>query len=142
MNSTEKLQTAIAYAMANRPKVGGFPLLAECLRMAGVKHNVWSLPAAQSTYIMENGDWVINQGAPVASGILAVPAFDEAALITALRADQAGESTFHEFLVAAWEAGIVGYDVDFEKRTVGYMGAKGELYRESYETVSISGLVF
>jgi uncharacterized protein YbcV (DUF1398 family) len=40
------------------------------------------------------------------------------ALISALRIDQAGKSTFPEFLAASWHAGIVRYDVDFQMRQV------------------------
>jgi uncharacterized protein YbcV (DUF1398 family) len=31
--------------MVGRPKVGGFPYLAETLRRAGVTRNLWYLPA-------------------------------------------------------------------------------------------------
>lgn len=56
--STQKLQTAMQYAFANRPKVGGFPFLAECLRQAGVKKNIWALPGAQSIYVMKDATLV------------------------------------------------------------------------------------
>jgi uncharacterized protein YbcV (DUF1398 family) len=49
-----------------------------------------------------------------------VPPFDREALIKALRTDQAGESTFPEFLEASWRSGVVSYDVDFASRTVAY----------------------
>ncbi len=75
--------------MANRPKVGGFPFLAECMRQAGVRFNHWALPSAQSIYVMADGV-VAYQGSPLISGMADVPAFDEAALIAALRTDQAG----------------------------------------------------
>lgn len=140
ITAQEKLQAAMEYALAHRPKVGGFPFLAECLRQAGVKHNVWSLPAVTSMYLMDDGEYVINQGTPLATGIMTVPPFDEAAVIKALRADQAGESTFPEFLDAIWKAGVWGYDVHFEKRTVMYMGAKGEQYIESYEAVQVGDI--
>lgn len=142
MNSKEKLQKAIEYGMVHRPKVGGFPFLAECLRKAGVKHNIWSLPAATSMYLMDDGEYIINQGTPLVTGMVEVPKFDEGAVIKALRADQAGESTFPEFLNAIWNAGAWGYDVHFEKRTVAYMGAKGEMYIEEYPLVEVSELVF
>lgn len=132
----------MAHAMEHRPKVGGFPFLAECLRKAGVRHNIWSLPAAQSVYMMDNGDSVINQGTPLITGMAEVPKFDQDALIQALRTDQAGESTFPEFLSAAWNAGVWGYDVDFEKHTVTYMGARGELYTESYPPIEVLELTF
>lgn len=69
MTSKEKLQKAMEYAMANRPKVGGFPFLAECLRKAGVKHNIWSLPGVTSMYLMDDGEYIINQGTPLLTGM-------------------------------------------------------------------------
>ncbi len=77
------------------------------------------------------------QGEPLASGTLAVPAFDRERLIRALRVDQAGESSFPEFLRATWDAGVVSYDVDFSARTVTYSGASGESYVESYPAVEL-----
>jgi uncharacterized protein YbcV (DUF1398 family) len=132
----EKLQAAMKRAMAIRPKVGGFPYLAECLRQAGVQYNQWFLPAGESIFIMDDGV-VVNQGTPLLTGMADVPAFNQNALITALRTDQKGESTFPEFLQATWKAGVVRYDVDFSKRTVTYYGAKGESYEESYPAVKI-----
>lgn len=66
-----------------------------------------------------------------------VPPFDRDALITALRTDQAGESTFPEFLMAAWKAGVVSYEVDFAARTCSYYGLGGEKYVESYPTTEL-----
>jgi uncharacterized protein YbcV (DUF1398 family) len=77
------------------------------------------------------------QGAPLISGAEDVPAFDQEALTKALRIDQAGESTFPEFLAASWQAGVVRYDVDFAARTVAYMGCNGEEYIEAYPAVEI-----
>src|SRR5271170_182975 len=101
-----KLQTAQKRAMANRQKIGGFPYLAEILRLAGVKQNIWSLPSCQSIYHMEDGS-VVQQGNPLVSGMADIPAFDKDALIKALRTDQAGKSTFPEFLMATWKAGVI-----------------------------------
>lgn len=132
----ERLQQAQQRAMAIRPKVGGFPYLAETLRRAGVTRNVWSLPACQSLFLTENGP-VIIQGTPLLSGAADVPTFNREALIAALRTDQAGESTLPEFLAASWRAGVVRYDVDFLARTVAYYGCRGEEYIESYPAVEI-----
>jgi uncharacterized protein YbcV (DUF1398 family) len=66
-----------------------------------------------------------------------IPTFDREALIHALRIDQAGESTFPEFLKASWEAGVVRYEVDFDKRVVVYFGAEGDSYAEEYPAVEI-----
>jgi uncharacterized protein YbcV (DUF1398 family) len=135
-NVIENLQAAQQRAMAGRPKVGGFPYLAETLRRAGVTHNHWYLPSCHSFYVM-GAVSVLSQGTPLMTGMVVVPPFEQDALITALRNDQAGESTFTEFLEAAWKAGVVRYDVDFEARHVSYYGAKGEAYVETYPTVEI-----
>ena len=46
--AVSNLQAAQERAMAGRPRVGGFPYLAETLRRAGVTRNVWHLPACAS----------------------------------------------------------------------------------------------
>jgi uncharacterized protein YbcV (DUF1398 family) len=77
------------------------------------------------------------QETPLVSGIVDVPFFDQKALIKALRVDQAGESTFPEFLAASWRAGVVRYEVDFAARTVAYLGCNDEQYLEAYPAVVI-----
>jgi uncharacterized protein YbcV (DUF1398 family) len=77
------------------------------------------------------------QGVPLVSGTVDVPAFDREALIAALRIDQAGESTFPEFLEAGWRAGVVRYDVNFAEHTVAYVGCNGEEYVEAYPAINI-----
>jgi len=134
--ATENLQAAQQRAMAARPKVGGFPYLAETLRRAGVIRNLWFLPACQSLYLTQDGP-VVNQGTPLLSGTADVPPFNREALIEALRTDQAGKSTFPEFLAASWRAGVVRYDVEFAARTVAYYGCNGEEYVEAYPAVDV-----
>ena len=135
-NAIEYLQAALARAFAGRPKVGGFPYLAETLRQAGVARNLWFLPACQSLYLTNAGP-VVNRGTPLLTGTVDVPQFDQNALSRALRIDQAGNSTFPEFLEASWCAGVVRYDVDFTGRTVSYYGVNGEKYVEEYPQVEI-----
>jgi uncharacterized protein YbcV (DUF1398 family) len=77
------------------------------------------------------------QGEPLVSGMADIPAFDREGLIRALRTDQAGASTFPEFLAASWRAGVVRYEVDFAARTVTYFGCNGEEYVEAYPAVEI-----
>jgi uncharacterized protein YbcV (DUF1398 family) len=134
--AVENLQAAQKRAMAGRPKVGGFPYLAETLRRAGVIRNVWSLPSCQSLYVSSDGS-VVTMGTPLVTGTSDVPGFNREALIVALRTDQAGQSTFPEFLAASWRAGVVRYDVDFAARTVTYCGSNGEEYIEDYPAVEI-----
>ena len=59
--------------------------------------NLWFLPACQSLYLT-NDCPVVSQGASLLTGTQNVPAFDRNRLILALRTDQAGLSTFPEFL--------------------------------------------
>jgi uncharacterized protein YbcV (DUF1398 family) len=132
----DNLMEAMKRAEKIRPRVGGFPYLAEVLRQAGVTRNVWSLPGCQSLFLTQEGP-VVMQGKPLVDGAADVPVFDESALIHALRVDQAGESTFPEFLDASWRAGVVRYDVDLEARTVAYQSCNGEEYIEAYPAVSI-----
>lgn len=134
--AVENLLKAQQFAMSIRPKVGGFPYLAEALRKAGITKNIWNLPSCQSIYLTEYGS-VVSQGTPLVSTTVDVPLFDREALIKALRIDQAGQSTFSEFLKASWEAGVVSYVVDFEKRLVIYYGVSDESYSENYPAVEI-----
>lgn len=133
----ENLAEAMQTAQAIRPRVGGFPYLAEVLRKAGVTRNVWSLPSGQSLFLTELGS-VVMQGEPLHTGTVDVPVFDEEALIRALRVDQAGESTFPEFLEASWRAGVVRYDVNLKARSVAYQGCNGEEYVEAYPAVTVA----
>ncbi|AUH73394.1 DUF1398 domain-containing protein [Legionella sainthelensi] len=132
----EKLTEAQKYAISIRPKIGGFPVLAEVLRQAGVTTNHWSLPSCQSIYIMNEGA-VLQLGPPLVTGTHKVPKFDRTALIAAIRADQEGISTFPEFLQSAWNAGVVSYNVDFVGREVVYYGVNGEKYMEEYPAVEV-----
>ncbi len=132
----EILTEAQRYAMSIRPKVGGFPVIAEVLRQAGVQLNRWTLPSCQSVYVMKEIS-IVQQGTPLVTGTFMVPAFDREALIAAIRTDQEGRSTFPEFLQATWNAGVISYDADFVNRHVVYYGVNGEEYLEEYPAVQI-----
>jgi uncharacterized protein YbcV (DUF1398 family) len=77
------------------------------------------------------------QGKPLIDGMVNVPPFNREALINALHEDQSGRSTFPEFLVASWKAGVVKYDVDFIGRTCTYYGVGDEKYVETYPEVDV-----
>jgi|SRR3954447_283648 uncharacterized protein YbcV (DUF1398 family) len=132
----DNLKSAQQRAMAIRPKVQGFPVLAETLRQAGVRKNIWHLPAVQGLFLTDLGP-VISQGTPLVSGFIEVRAFDREAVVRAIRVDQAGEITFPEFLQAIWDAGVVSYEVDFDARNVTYFGCDGASYIEAYPAVHI-----
>jgi uncharacterized protein YbcV (DUF1398 family) len=130
------LEDAQHRAMAGRPKVGGFPYLAEILRRAGVARSVWSLPACQCLYLTHDGP-VMMQATPLIAGTVDVPRFDREALLAALRVNQAGDSSFPQFLAAAWQAGIIRYEVDFLQRVVTYFGQAAEYHEEPYPAVAV-----
>jgi uncharacterized protein YbcV (DUF1398 family) len=67
-----------------------------------------------------------------------VPTFNQHALIHALREDQAGRTTFPQFLAATWQAGVIRYIADFDLRQVTYFGCKGESYIEAYPAVTLT----
>jgi uncharacterized protein YbcV (DUF1398 family) len=136
MSPIDNLTEAQKYAMSIRPKVGGFPILAEVLRQAGAKVNRWFLPSCQSVYVMDEGS-VVQQGTPLVTGTHEVPKFDRAAVIAAIRTDQEGKSSFPEFLMATWNAGVISYDADFVNRKVTYCGVNGESYVEEYPAVEV-----
>ena len=133
---TETIQNAQHRAAEIRPPVGGFPVLAEVLRQAGIHRNEWTLPAGQTVYVTDAGA-VVLPATPVISAITEVPAFDRDAVIDALRADQAGHSTFPEFLTAIWSAGVTGFVIDLDGRTVTYRGIDDSTYVETYPAVEI-----
>jgi uncharacterized protein YbcV (DUF1398 family) len=132
----EKLETGQKRAIAIRPKVGGFPYLAEVLRQASVKRNLWFLPSCQSLYLMDDGS-VVTRGTPLVTGTVDVPKIDHDGLIAALRADQSGKSTLPGFVSASWRARVVRYDVDFNARTCRYYGCNDEEYVEKYPAVEV-----
>ena len=137
MNSPalQNLDRAFSRAEQLRPQSGGFPILAEVLRQAGVRRNIWHLPSAQSIYETDLGN-LVQQGEPLFQGLCEVPAYDEQALVAAIRRDQAGEGTFPEFLSSVWGAGVICYVVDFSARTCLYCGIDQE-YLEEYEEAII-----
>ena len=113
----DNLQAAQRRAMALRPKVGGFPYLAETFRQAGRRNAQSLVPACMPEPVSDRGGASIDPGHPAISGTSDVPPFNREALIAALRTDQAGNGTFPEFLASCWHAGVVRYDVDFTART-------------------------
>ncbi|RSS83610.1 DUF1398 family protein [Streptomyces sp. WAC06614] len=132
----ENLRAAQERAATVRPKVGGFPYLAEALRQAGVRTYRCTVPAGASLYVTDAGP-VATQTAPIVDGAVDVAPWDEAALVAAIRADQAGRTGYPEFVSACWNAGVLHYEVDLAARTCTYYGALGDSYTESYPHVDI-----
>jgi uncharacterized protein YbcV (DUF1398 family) len=136
--AVENLRAAQARANSVRPAAGGFPVLAKVLHQAGVHRNEWQLPSAQSVYLTDLGP-VVEQATPLLGGLADVPPFDRDAVIRAIRADQAGQTSFPQFLDAVWRAGVLRYVADFDAREVTYYGWDGARYVESYPDVAVPG---
>lgn len=132
----DRIAGAYRWAAANRPKVNGYPFLAEALRQAGVTRYVYSLPSCQCVFFTEEGP-VASQTEGLAPGMSDVPRFDREAFIEVLRTSQRGDSSFPEFLRGSWETGIIGYEADLVERRVTYHGAGGESYVEDYPEVEV-----
>ncbi|AZG46681.1 DUF1398 family protein [Gordonia insulae] len=132
----DTVTTATARGAAVRPVIGGFPYLAEAMRQAGITMNYFDVPSQSMVFVTDDGD-VLQPGSLLHSEPTIMPPFDEAGLITALRADQQGRSTFPEFVRATFCAGVVRYEVDLIARTCTYVGARGERYVENYPAVEL-----
>ncbi|MGW3328098.1 DUF1398 domain-containing protein [Streptomyces virginiae] len=135
-NAVTTVRAALEHAAAVRPEVGGFPYLAEALRRAGVTRCRMAVPSNAMLYLTDAGPVAV-QGEPLVTGMVDVMPFDREALVAALRADQAGATTFPEFVQGCWRAGVVRYDVDLGARTCTYYGADGDSYVEAYPAVEI-----
>ncbi|MHA7650628.1 DUF1398 family protein [Mycobacterium sp. ML4] len=131
------LQAARERAAVLRPKVHGFPYLAEVLRQAGVNRYHHSIPAATTLYLTDAGP-IVEQHDPIVAGLTDVAAWNRDALVDAIRTDQAGQSSYPQFVHACWAAGVVHYDVDLHARTCTYSGAAGERHVESYPRVDVA----
>lgn len=132
------LQAAHERAAALRPQAHGFPYLAEVLRQAGVSTYHHSIPSGTTFYVTEAGP-VVMQSDPVVQGMADVASWNEDALVAAIRTDQSGSSSYPQFARSCWEAGVVHYDVDLQRRTCTYSGVAGEQYVESYPQVELAG---
>ena len=133
-----RLHQAFEIAMKARPQ-GGFPHFAEALRRSGFKSNHWVLPSCGSLYETSFGSFAQQLPPLLELGIpVPIPSFNREKVIQAIRDDQAGRTTFPEFLKGIWEAGIVAYDVDFDRRNVIYYGNdRSHFYEELYPAVEL-----
>lgn len=134
--AVDNLLAAQKFAIGIRSKTDGFPYLAEALRKFGISRNIWNLPSCKNIYLTKYGS-VVCQGTPIDITTVNIPPFNREALIKVLRNNQANQRTFPEFLKALWEAGVVRYEVDFEKRKVTYYGLSDQIYSVNYPAVEI-----
>lgn len=120
-----------------RPAVGGFPVLAESLHAAGVDAVHCDVASMTTLYRTGHGA-VVDQQAPLVAGLSRVADFDRDA-VGAIRRDQLGQSTYPEFMLDIWHAGVVAYDIDLAARTCTYLGLDPtiDMYVEDYPAVTL-----
>lgn len=136
MSLVETIANAQSRGAAIRPRVGGFPYLAESLRLAGVTRIAVTVPSWTTVLTTAEGS-VVQQGTPMTEASAAVPPFDLDAFRTALRADQDGHITFPDWMEATWRAGVTWYEVDLDGRTCTYRSPAGDSYVEHYPAVEL-----
>lgn len=134
MSLIEHVVEAQQRGAAARPKVAGFPYLAETLRLAGITRIAVTVPSWTTVLTTAEGS-VLQQGSPMTEGTVEVPPFDRDAFLTALRADQAGEMAFPDWMEATWRAGVLWYEVDLDARSCTYRSPAGDSYVEQYAAV-------
>lgn len=117
---------------------GGFPVLAESLRSAGVCFVHCNVASMTTLYRTHQGA-VIDQQVPILSGLERVVDFECAEVIAAIRRDQQGASTYPEFMVEIWRAGVISYDIDLVARTCTYRGLDPavDVHVEEYPAVEL-----
>ncbi|WP_034262866.1 DUF1398 family protein [Actinospica robiniae] len=136
MTVHELVAAAQQRGFAARPKVAGFPYLAEALRAGGVLRHEFLVPTATSLFTTTAGSAVIPSGAPVVTEPSDVPSWDQPALVAAIEADKQG-GEFPAFVAACWKAGVVRWIIDTAERTCTYLGADGAQYVENYPAVEL-----
>lgn len=136
MSAYELVAAAQARGFAARPKIEGFPYLAEALREAGVLRLEFFVPTATSLFTTTAGFAVI-PASPVVTEPSDVPAWDESALLAAIEADKQG-GEFPAFVAACWQAGVIRWIVDTSARTCTYYSAAEDEYAEHYRAVTLS----
>ena len=136
MSLIEIVNHAQERGAALRPRTGGFPYLAESLRLAGVTRIAVTVPSWTTVLTSAEGS-VIQQGTPMIAATAEVPPFDVDMFVASLRDDQEGRITFPEWMQATWRAGVVWYEVDLAARTCTYRSPAGESSVERYPAVDL-----
>jgi hypothetical protein len=122
--------------MAIRPKVGGFPYLAETLRLAGVTRK--PLVSARVPELIVDRVWAGSDGwSPLGVRYRGCAGFQSRRADCGASDRRAGTARSPSFWPHCGTPGSFAYDVDFAARTVGYFGCNGEEYIEPYPAVDL-----
>ena len=107
-----------------------FPEVVERLAAVGCEQYHADFRRQEKTYYLPDGQSEVDVLPVMASSIPS--AFSDHILVAALRAIQAGQITYVEFLRRIMAAGCVGYFVNIAGRRAIYFGRNGEAYLEVF----------
>ncbi len=130
---TSELQQLIEISMKNSHRTpGGFGALIGTLAAHGIESYRVDFREGSATHFLPSGashrvSLAESQGA-------IADAFDDAALAAAIRAAQAGELLYPEFVERSQRAGCIGYAVWIAGRKVAYFGRRGETHVEYFSS--------
>jgi uncharacterized protein YbcV (DUF1398 family) len=107
-----------------------FPEVVKALTEVGVESYYSDLITGTKTFYMPNGE-THSEKLSLAPGKIAED-FSQAALVAAIRAAQADEIRYPEFLKRAVAAGTASYRVCLTGKRAVYLGRKGEVHVEEF----------
>lgn len=108
-----------------------FPQVVKQLAMLGAERYHADLVRLQKTYYFPPGDSEIHS-VPLANPPAIAGEFAVAEVAEAVRAIQAGNIDYSEFLQRIMKAGTASYDVFLTGRKVVYTGRRGDFYVENF----------
>ncbi len=107
-----------------------FPQIVMALAQAGLESYTVDMVRRTKTFYMPDGrtyeEGFEFQGPPVAAD------FSQEQVLAAIRASQAGQSTYSQFLERILKAGTTAYSVFIHGRKAIYFGRKGEFHVENF----------
>ena len=136
MFNTDTIAECMTASFANTP----FPKVVERLAGAGVKSYTADLVKLRKTYYGADGE-AHDEAMPLQDGSAITPAFDQPAVMAAIKAIQKGELGYAEFLRRIMVAGCSHYEVFIAGRKAMYFGRDGAFYNEPFPGAAEIGAV-
>lgn len=106
-----------------------YPKTFTALKEAGVESYEVEIAHHKTTYFGGGKTYVEETQTP--KPLEVSPTFNSSGVEASLRIHQAGKTDFPQFLDGIAKNGVYKYIVDMSKRTVSYMGLKGEMFSEA-----------
>jgi uncharacterized protein YbcV (DUF1398 family) len=107
-----------------------FPEVVQMLAAAGVQSYFADLVRGQETFYMPNGEIHVESMPPFPAKV--ATNFSQPGLLAAIRAAQADQIRYPEFLKRAMDAGTIAYWAFLTGKRVIYFGREGEFHVEDF----------